>query len=232
MVTLRPVVDVTVRCVTSDQSTGADDLRQRFARCGTGVVIEPGVHIEHPELISVGDDVRIATGFYCQGSPRISLGSRVTMQPWCFLTGSGSVQVDDDVDFGPRTFFSTGGEGGVIRVGSHSHCAPGCVLYGGGGLTIGEYCNIAAHVVLATVQHDPARHEVPMATAPSQAGPITVERDVWIGANATIMMDTFVAEGCIVGANAALTRSTEPYGLYGGVPARRIRDRQPVDTNR
>lgn len=140
------------------------------------------------------------------------------------------MEVSDDVDFGPRTFFSTGGADGLVRVGSHSHTAPGCALYGGGELVLGEYCNIAAHVVFATVQHDPARHDQPMATAPGQAGPITLERDVWIGANATIMMDTVVAEGCIVAANAALTRSTEPYGLYGGVPARRIRDRVMADT--
>lgn len=208
------------------------ELTRRFASCGTGVVIDPGVHIEHPELFSVGDDVHIATGFHCQGSPRVVLGSRVTLQPWCFLTGSGLVEVADDVDFGPNTFFSTGGADGLIRVGSHSHCAPGCVLYGGGGLILGEYCNIAAHTVMATVQHDPARHDVPMALSPSQSGPITLERDVWVGANATIMMNTFVAEGCIIAANAALTRDTEPYGLYGGVPARRIRDREAADVER
>lgn len=208
----------------------ADDLRSRFARCGRGVVIEPGVHIERPELFSVGDGVRIAAGVYCQGSPRVTLGARVTLQPWCFLTGDGSVEIADDVDFGPHTFFSSGGDSGLIRVGSHSHTAPGCVLYGGGGLVLGDYCNIAAHTVFATVQHDPVRHDVPMAEAPSQAGPITLERDVWVGANTTIMMDTVVAEGCIIAANAALTRSTEPYGLYAGVPARRVRDRLQAHT--
>lgn len=224
--------DATVVSVTRHAEGPEDDLRRRFAHCGTGVVIEPGVHIEHPELFSVGDDVRIAAGVQCRGRSRVTLGSRVCLQPWCFLTGSGTVEIADDVDFGPYTFFSTGGEDGLVRVGSHSHTAPGCALYGGGRLVLGEYCNIAAHVVLATVQHDPARHDVPMARAPSQAGPIILERDVWIGANATVMMDVVIAEGCIIAANAALTRSTEPYGLYGGVPARRIRDRVAADPGR
>jgi len=34
-----------------------------------------------------------------------------------------------------------------------------------------------------------------------------------------------IARGCIVGANAVVNRSTEPFGLYCGVPARRVRDR-------
>src|SRR5699024_5188395 len=85
--------DATVVSVTRHTEGPEDDLRRRFAHCGTGVVIEPGVRIEHPELFSVGDDVRIAAGTYCQGSPRVSLGSRVTLQPWCFLTGSGTIEI-------------------------------------------------------------------------------------------------------------------------------------------
>jgi acetyltransferase-like isoleucine patch superfamily enzyme len=58
------------------------------------------------------------------------------------------------------------------------------------------------------------------------SGPITLVEDVWTGANVTITADVTIAKGCIIGANAVLTKSTEPYGLYVGVPARRLRDRQ------
>jgi acetyltransferase-like isoleucine patch superfamily enzyme len=208
----------------------SEDLRKHFAACGDDVTIEPGVHIEHPELWRVGDHVRIASGFYCQGTPRVTLDSSVTFLPNCFMQGAGQVDVANDVTFFPQTYFSTGGENGITSVGHKSHFAPGCALYGAGGLRIGEYCNIAAHVVFASVQHDPARGDKPMALMPGQSGPITLERDVWIGANATIMMNTFIAEGCIIGANAALTHDTEPYGLYLGVPARRLRDRRPSDS--
>ena len=34
-----------------------------------------------------------------------------------------------------------------------------------------------------------------------------------------------LAEGSVVGANSVLTRDTEPWGIYAGSPAKRIRDR-------
>ena len=61
------------------------------------------------------------------------------------------------------------------------------------------------------------------------AGPISIGDDVWIGSNSSVVPGTSIATGCIIGANAAVIRDTEPYGLYGGVPARRIRDRRPAD---
>lgn len=205
--------------------TQGHDYRSRFARCGADVVIEPGVWIEHPELFRVGDDVRIGRGFYCQDAPRVTFGDGVAVFPDCFVQGTGELAVADHVAFYPRTYVSTGRETGYVGVGEHSHFAPGCVLYGQGGLRVGAYANVAAHVVLATVGHDPTIADRPMALRPSVRGPITLEEDVWIGANATVTADTVVARGCIVGANAVLTRSTKPYGVYGGVPARRLRDR-------
>lgn len=46
----------------------------------------------------------------------------------------------------------------------------------------------------------------------------------WIGGNVTILPGVSVASGCVIGAGSVLTRSTEPDGLYVGVPATRVRD--------
>lgn len=34
-----------------------------------------------------------------------------------------------------------------------------------------------------------------------------------------------MAEGCVVGAGTVLTKSTHPYGVYVGVPGKRISER-------
>lgn len=54
---------------------------------------------------------------------------------------------------------------------------------------------------------------------------VIIEKDVWIGANVTILKGVTVAEGCVIGGGTVLTKSTEPYGIYAGVPGRRIRER-------
>lgn len=203
----------------------SDQLRSQFARCGSDVVIEPDVYIEHPELFEVGDRVRIGRGFYSQGASRVTLGPDSSFYPGCFIQGRGHLDIASEVTFFPQSYISVGGENSVVRVGTKSHFAAGCAIYGGGGVSIGDFCNVAAHVVITSVQHDPAMHGRPMALAPSTSAPITIDDDVWLGANSTIVQGVHIATGCIVGANGVLTRDTEPYGIYVGVPARRVKDR-------
>ncbi len=49
--------------------------------------------------------------------------------------------------------------------------------------------------------------------------------DVWIGYNVTIMQGVKIRPGTIVAAGAVVTRDTEPYGIYGGNPAIKIKNR-------
>jgi acetyltransferase-like isoleucine patch superfamily enzyme len=203
----------------------AIDRCSLFKTCGIDVIVHPDSHIEHPDLIEVGDHVRFGKGFYCGESSRLRIGSSVTFMPGCFVQGRGLLQVDDDVTFFPGTYIATGGEDGVVSVGGGSHFAPGCSLYGAGGLRVGRYCNIASHVVLTTVGHDPLRRHVPMSLAEPIALPITLANDVWIGANATVVSGVRVAEGTIIGANSVVLSDTEPYCLYAGVPALRKKER-------
>lgn len=53
--------------------------------------------------------------------------------------------------------------------------------------------------------------------------------DVWIGDEVTILGGITVADGTIIGAGAVVTRDTEPYGIYAGVPARKIGSRFAED---
>jgi maltose O-acetyltransferase len=46
----------------------------------------------------------------------------------------------------------------------------------------------------------------------------------WIGAGVTILPGVTIAEGCVIGANALVSHSTTPNGLYIGAPARRVRN--------
>jgi acetyltransferase-like isoleucine patch superfamily enzyme len=202
------------------------DYRTLFKSCGQNVFVDETAYIEHPELLEVGDNVHFARGFHMIEGPKVCrIRSNVSFFPNCFLQGLGErLIVADHVEFYPNSYISFGG--GSLEIGHHTHFAPGCCLYGHGGLKIGPYCNIAANCVLATVGHDPVIRDQPMALAPACKGPITLVEDVWLGANVTVTADVTIAKGCVIGANAVVTKNTEPFGLYVGVPARRLRDRK------
>jgi len=205
------------------------DYRKLFKSCGGNVQIADDAYFEHPESIEVGDNVNFMRGFFFGlGKPGVCrIGSNCTFYPNCFIQGSaGRFIVENNVDFFPNTYISLGDAGSFIEIGHHTHFAPGCVLYGWGGLKIGPYCNIAAHCVFATVGHDPDAKDKPMCLAPHKAGPITLVEDVWLCANVTITADVTLAKGTIIGANAVVTKDTQERGLYVGVPARKLRERK------
>ncbi len=202
---------------------------KQFKRCGSNVRIHPSAYIEHPECIEVGDNVTIHAGFHLFGKLKsASIGSGVTFYPNCtFNKSCGHLRIDDHVEFYAGNFIEVGAsETSSIEIGHHSHFAPYGVLYGWGGLKIGAYCNIAAHVVMATVGHHDEIVDQPMALTGEKSGPITLGEDIWVAANVTLCANTTIARGCIIAANSVLTQdATEPMSVYAGVPARFLRPR-------
>lgn len=54
---------------------------------------------------------------------------------------------------------------------------------------------------------------------------IIVENDVWIGYGSTVLSGIRIGEGSIIGAGSLVTKDVEPYSIYAGVPARKVRSR-------
>ena len=53
----------------------------------------------------------------------------------------------------------------------------------------------------------------------------TIGHDVWVGYGSIILSGVNIAEGCIIAAGSVVTKDTEPYSIYAGVPAKKIRNR-------
>ena len=58
---------------------------------------------------------------------------------------------------------------------------------------------------------------------------VTIEDDVWIGSNATILSGVTIGRGSIIAAGAVVTEDVNPYSVVGGVPARIINYRWTLD---
>lgn len=118
-------------------------------------------------------------------------------------------------------------QGGTISIGDHCSVNDYCVLYGGGGLTIGDNVRIATGVVLITSEHGFADPATPIRLQESKLEPITIGDDVWLGARVTVLAGVSIGSGAVVGAGAVVTRSLPPGAVAYGVPARVVRLRGP-----
>lgn len=54
---------------------------------------------------------------------------------------------------------------------------------------------------------------------------IIFEGDNWIGMNVTILKGVVIGRGCVIAAGALVNKSTPPYSIVGGVPARILKMR-------
>lgn len=55
--------------------------------------------------------------------------------------------------------------------------------------------------------------------------PVIINDDVWIVANVTILKGVKIGEGSVIAAGSVVTKDVEPYCIYGGVPAKKLKHR-------
>lgn len=118
---------------------------------------------------------------------------------------------------------------GFVQLGDNVSINPYSILYGLGGITVGNRVRIAAHVVIVSFEHNYSDRTRSITSQGVTAKPIVIEEDVWIGAGAKILGGSHIAKGCVIGANAVVKGRTEPYGVYAGSPARRVKNRGGTD---
>lgn len=115
--------------------------------------------------------------------------------------------------------------GGSIRIGDHCSVNPGCILYGHGGLEIGSNVRIAAYTVIVPANHVFEQRDKLIREQGLTMKGVKIGDDVWLGTRVTITDGVEIARGCVIGAGAVVTESTDPYGIYVGVPARLVKFR-------
>lgn len=115
-------------------------------------------------------------------------------------------------------FYTAGGVD--ISVGRNVFVNQNCTFYDLGGLNIGDDVMIGPNVSIITTGHpiEPSRRRDGVT-----AKPIVIERNVWIGAGATIIGGVTVGENSVVGAGSVVTHDVPPNTLVGGNPAKVIR---------
>lgn len=90
-----------------------------------------------------------------------------------------------------------------------------------GEVWIGNRVGFSMEVMILTSDHD--IDENGQWVHEANPKPVRIEDGVWIGARSTVLPGVTIGEGTVIAAGSVVTRDCEPWSLYGGVPARRIR---------
>ena len=156
-------------------------------------------------LKSYGKNVLISRYARIYGASTISLGDNVRIDDFCILSGE-------------------------ITLGSHIHVSPYVALYGAMGITFEDYTGISAHSVVYSAMDDFGGDYLVGSVHPEElthvtGGRVTVKRFSQIGVNCVVFPDVTIEEGVAVGACSLVNRTLDEWGIYVGIPAKRIKDR-------
>lgn len=148
---------------------------------------------------------RFASRVIIRGADRISVGRNVFFDHGAYLNPStvnqrrGFIAIGDDVEVGPYS-----------------------VLWGGGGLTIGNNVHLGAHVHITTQAGHPIERPGtgPLAV---DVAPVVIGDDVLIYSGAIVVPGVRIGDRAVIAAGAVVTEDVDAGALVGGVPAAHLR---------
>ena len=153
-------------------------------------------------LSRCSDNIYISQGCYIQDAQNIILGNNVQLGLNNQLHASG--KNNENIEIGDNVAFNSN------------------VMLNGGRIKIGNNVIIGPNVVLRSSNHTFNDCEKPIRNQGHESGYITIEDDVWIGANAVVLPSLTIGKGSVIGAGAVVTKNVEPFSIVGGVPAKLI----------
>jgi acetyltransferase-like isoleucine patch superfamily enzyme len=111
-------------------------------------------------------------------------------------------------------------------------------------IVIGAFCSIAGNITIQLggnhnsnwITTYPFGHlpngkfkSLPVPGHPKESRKVEIGNDVWIANNVTLMGGVIIHDGAIIAMNSHVTRNIPPFEIWGGNPAKKIKDRFPEE---
>lgn len=120
---------------------------------------------------------------------------------------------------------------GKVVLGNNIHISAFVALYGAEGIEMEDYTGISSRTTIYSAMDDFSGDYLvgPIhldGTTNVQGGKVTIKAFSQIGAHTLIFPNLTIAEGCMIGACSMVRKSTEPWGVYYGIPVKRMNERK------
>lgn len=158
---------------------------------------------------SFGENVLLSDKASYYNCKNIRLGHYVRIDDFCVLSA---------------------GDGG-INIGNHIHIAVYTSLIGRGAIDIMDYANLSSRVSIYSSSDDYSgaamtNPMVPATFTNVQHADVLIGKHVIIGSGSIVLPGVSLNEGAAVGALSLIRNDCEAFGIYAGIPAKRIGSRK------
>ncbi|UCV15986.1 acyltransferase [Quatrionicoccus australiensis] len=156
---------------------------------------------------SLGRNVRISDKAAIYNPEQIEIGDHSRIDDFCVVSGK-------------------------VSIGRNVHIAVFCNVAGGSeGIIFEDFSGLAYGCHVFSQSDDYTGRTLTNPTVPARfkrefKKAVRLGRHCIVGTNSLIFPGVILAEGCSVGAMSMVTKSTEEWGVYSGIPARRLKDRK------
>jgi acetyltransferase-like isoleucine patch superfamily enzyme len=131
------------------------------------------------------------------------IGKGVVIYPGVWITPGCNLIIEDNVDL-----------------------AKDVLVNSSGSVFIGARTLIGYRTQILSANHTIPPKGVPFPISGDKYGQITIQKDVWIGANCIITAGVTIGVGAVIAAGSVVTKDVESFAIVGGVPAILIRFRE------
>jgi acetyltransferase-like isoleucine patch superfamily enzyme len=185
--------------------------------------------IYKPFFKSCGTKVWIESGVQLSGFKHISIGSNVHIDKNCIIqTGTKTIGHQKKKE---NTHFK--GNAGEIIIGNTVHIVQNCMLFGYGGLQIGNNCTISASSKIYSQSNLPKNPEnkseivsiMPYSSAHFILSPVFLGDNVWLGLNSIIMPGSSILSNSFVVSNSLVMDEHAKNSHIQGQPAKTVKKR-------
>jgi galactoside O-acetyltransferase/dTDP-4-amino-4,6-dideoxygalactose transaminase len=155
---------------------------------------------------SIGSNVKISSYSRFYNPSKISIGNNSRIDDYCVISDN-------------------------VVIGNNVHITVNCSIAAPiATVTIADFVGIAAGSRIFSSSDDYSGLSLTNATIPKKFtnvkhAEVIISKHVIIGAGSTVFPGVEIMEGCAIGAMSLVNKSTEPWGVYVGIPAKKLKAR-------
>ncbi|WP_203640782.1 acyltransferase [Levilactobacillus andaensis] len=164
----------------------------------------------------VGKQVTVKNGQF------IEVGAKVKFEDYAEIQGLSTdllifgdyVTIGRATQIRPSSYYGVGQIGKGFRIGSHSSIGPNSYIGCAGMIEIGNDVLIGPHVTIIAENHKFSDSAVDIKFQGVAQKGVTIEDNVWIGANVTILDGVTIGSGAVIGATTLVTKDVPANTIY------------------